>query len=218
MIGQLSFRILWLLALASGVLFCLPLESASAHGEWSREATLLRYKGETRKVEVIASDRRKTAVVEGVSVFVKADGRRLLGTENEGVSTLAELAWASDSTAFYMTQSLGGAVGEWRVAVYEVEKESVRVRDVTQEVMKQFKKHYKCKEPEEPNVGAVKWLNGSKELLVIAEVPPHSSCPEMGKVRGYLVEVLSGKITQEFGERELRARWGRYLGQRFSPK
>lgn len=213
--GQLSFRILWLLALGAGVLVCLPVESVSAHGEWSREATSLGYKGETRKVEVPAPDRRKTVVVEGVSIFVRVDRRRLPGTENEGVGTLAELAWAPDSTAFFITESLGGAVGEWRVAVYVIENQSIHVKDVTQDVIKQFKGHYECKEPEEPNVGAVKWLNGSTKLLVIAEVPPHSSCPEMGKLRGYLVEAVSGKITQEFDESELRARWGPYLGQRF---
>lgn len=91
------------------------------------------------------------------------DGRRLQGTENEGVPLpLAELFWAPDSAAFFITYSWGGQVGEWRVRVYVIEKEGVRWSDVTQEAVKRFKKHYKCHDPEDPNVAAATWVKDSK--------------------------------------------------------
>ena len=102
--------------------------------------------------------------------------------------------------------------------VYVIEKESIRWSDVTQEAVKRFRKLYKCREPEDPNVGAATWVKGSEQLLLITEVPPHSSCPEMGKIRGYLVEVPSGKIIREYAEGDVRARWGWHLGYRFGPR
>ena len=155
-------------------------------------------------------------IVEGVRFGVVMDGKRLTGTEQKGISTLAELAWSPDSRAFFITESYGGAVGDWHVWIYVIQGATLRFHHVTQEVVKQFKKHYQCEEPEEPNVGAVTWVKDSAQLLVVAEVPPHSTCPEMGKVRGYIVEVPTGKIVEEFDQKELRARWGRYLGQRFA--
>jgi len=156
-------------------------------------------------------------VVDGTSLAVTRKGARLAGIEKEGVAKLAELRWSADSAAFFVTQSYGGEVGEWLVWVYRIQGDRVQRTSVTQEVAREFKKHYRCREPEEPNIGAVKWLEGSNKLLLVAEVPPHSSCPEMGKVKGYVVEVPGGRIVQEFGDRELSLRWGRELGRRLSP-
>lgn len=189
--------------------------SPAGAGEWSKEATPLLYTGGTRRLQIRAPDPRKTAIIEGVRFYVAMDGRRLPGTEDKGVSTLAELAWSPDSRAFFVTESYGGAVGDWHVFVYIIEKARVRSIYVTEEVVRRFKRHYACYEPEEPNVGAIKWVTDSKQLLLVAEVPPHSSCPEMGKVRGYLVSVPAGAIIKEFTERQLRHRWTRYLGDRF---
>ena len=189
-------------------------ESAAEVAQWSMEATTLPYEVGTRQIEVFAPDRRKKAVIDGVRLSVVMNGKHLPGIEDTGVSTLAELQWSPDSTAFFITESYGGAVGDWRVTVYLSDGRRVRSLDVSKEVIKSFKKHYLCKEPEEPNVGAVKWLNGAKHLLLVAEVPPHSSCLEMGKIRGYIVDIPTGSILQEFTEKKLRPDWGVYLGRR----
>lgn len=218
MILRVSVRIRSLLISALLGSFCLGGEAVATSGEWSREATLLEYHEGARAAAVVASDGRKRVIIHGVALAVEMEGKRLPGIEDAGVSTIAELAWAPDSRAFFITESYGGEVGEWLVSVYLIENERVRREHVTREVVRRFHKHYRCIEPEEPNVGAITWVKGSEQLLVVAEVPPHSSCPEMGKVRGYLVEVPTGRILQEFPENQLKARWGRHLGQRFSPR
>lgn len=192
--------------------FFMSCETMAEVGTWSREATLLT---PLRKLEIPATDSKKIVVISGVDLDVTVEGRKLPGIEEEGVMYPAELFWAPDSSAFFITASDGGAVGTWFVSVYVIEKGRVRYLNVTQEVIMQFKKYYKCDEPEEPNVGAIRWLKGSKNLLLVAEVPPHSTCPEMGRVRGYIVEIPNGKILQEFDEKELRAQWGSHLGRRF---
>lgn len=49
----------------------------------------------------------------------------------------------------------------------------------------------------------------------VAEVPPHSSCTEMWKVMGFLMEIQTGKILVRLEEAKLRENWSEYLGKRF---
>jgi hypothetical protein len=171
-----------------------------------------------KRLEIQSPDAKKTAIIDGIELRVISEGRDLPGANDQGISTLAELAWSPDSTAFFITESHGGEVGDWHVSVYVISRGTLRRTSPVGNVMKEFKRHYGCEGPEEPNVGAVKWLDGSKKLLVAAEVPPHSSCPDMGKVGGYVLLVRTGQIVQEFSEKKLRAQWGRYLGRRFARK
>ena len=187
-----------------------PMEKAI----WSTEATSLLYPYETRRLEIAAPDKRKFVVIKGVTMQVVMDGNPLSGIEDEGVGTLAELAWSPDSSAFFITESDGGLVGTWDTRVYLIEGNRVRRAYVSQEVAKRFKTTYKCREPEEPNIGGIRWIEGSQRLLLVAEVPPHSSCRDMGKIRGYIVRMPTGKITRELDEKTLVAQWGQWLGVR----
>ncbi|MBI4525852.1 MAG: hypothetical protein HY695_18805 [Deltaproteobacteria bacterium] len=188
-------------------------------GEWSKEAnSLLVYAPEPRKIQFTAPDKKTVAVIDGTNLFVVRGGNKLSGIEDEGFLDPAELGWASDSKGFFVTWSDGGSVGWWQTFVYLVEKERVRRINVTKEVEREFKKHYKCTDSEDPNIGAIKWLKGSRNLLVVAEVPPHSTCPQMGLFMGYIVSVPSGKILEQFSQQRLKSVWGRYLGARLNPK
>jgi len=165
-------------------------------------------------MRIPSPDAKKAVLLQGTSIRVKDNGRLLPGTENEGFEPLAELEWAPDSSAFFITESNGGNVGTWGVRIFLVSNEGVKGVDVTRRVTDAFKKTYRCVTPEEPNIGAVKWVNGSTELLLVAEVPPHSSCPEMGKVRGYIVKVPNGIIQKELSRARLQEGWGSALGYR----
>jgi hypothetical protein len=167
----------------------------------------------------VSPNSRKTVYVGETHFLVRADGVWLpFPTKPWGVNGLAELLWAPDSSAFVVTESDGGWVGSWLVNVYRIDGDTVAKLDVSQAVTDVFQKRYPCVEPETPNVGAVAWLEGSKRLLLVAEVPPHSSCHEMGKLGGFVVEVPGGRIVQEYSEAELRDKWGKYLGIRLSAR
>lgn len=197
---------------------CISKEMTKDGASWSKEASILSYRDETRLIKLASPDGKKTAIVGELSIDVMVDGTTLPGTENYGVTSIAELGWAPDSKAFFVTQSLGGAVGEYRVTIFLIGTDSVRSLNIASEAMTEFEKRYECIEPVEPNIGAVKWVDGSKNLLLVTEVPPHSICPEMGKLEGYIVAVPTGRIIKEFSERELRAEYGQFLGTRFTKK
>jgi hypothetical protein len=212
------FSIFCLIAQTCFSTSCAAQNKLAAGAAWSAEAHYLHYDGETRQLEIASPDRKKKAIIRGATLSVMVGDTSLPGLEDIGISSLAELGWSPNSSALFVTQSYGGAVGEWLVTVYIILDGRVEEINVAGEVVKEFRKQYKCEEPEDPNVGAVKWLTDSKDLLLVAEVPPHSSCPEMGMIKGYIVSIPEGKIIEEIDEVALRAKWGIYLGERFNPK
>lgn len=204
-----------LIAYACSVLLILRCYVLAGEAQWSIESTALQYRGGIRHVEVMSPDRKKIVIVDDVKLSVVMDGKHLPGLDNVGVASLSELEWSPDSRAFFINESYGGAIGDWHVKVYLIgDDKTVRRVDIAKKVVSRFEKQYQCKEPEEPNIGAVKWFNGEKHLLLVAQVPPHSSCPEMGKIRGYVVEIPTGKIIKELDGDTLKIEWGTFLGKR----
>ena len=157
------------------------------------------------------------AVFQDFDLFVEKGGRRLEGEREWAFSTLSEVLWAPDSKAFAITGSEGGWVGSWDVEVFYLREQTVRRANITSRVKRDAMRRYQCTDPggnEEPNMGAIGWLDGSSRLLLAAEVPPHSSCPEMGKLMGYVVTVPTGQILERLSEGQLRRRWRASLGER----
>lgn len=203
------------LAAAMGYTPRLTPEERPNEPQWSKSATALAWQGETRHLTIDSPDKRAAVVVGETRLQVFRGAKDLAGTENSGVSTLAELLWAPDSSAFVVTQSDGGWVGNWYVTVYAVGSDSVHKFNVMKPVSASFKKTYTCDDAENPNVGAVAWLGGSKELLVAAEVPPHSSCRGMGNVAGFVVDPKTGNVLAALTEGQLRKHFAEFLGTRF---
>ncbi len=133
--------------------------------------------------------------------------------------------WSPDSRAIAVTWTDGGLVGSWQVDVYSVDRERLRPVNVTKAVRRDLARSYPvCKKffsscskadvksfknnLEWVNVAAIKWLDGSKKLVLLAGVPPSSSYgSNMSKVKGYVVEVPSGRIAQILTKRAFLTRW-----------
>ncbi|WP_130620894.1 hypothetical protein [Dyella amyloliquefaciens] len=128
------------------------------------------------------------------------------------IDDLAEVSWGPDSREFAVTASDGGWVGTWAVTVYAVESTGVRKYDVSQPIAARFQAR-KGGCDEIPNVAAAGWL-APDVLLIVAEAPPHSSCKDMGAIRGYELSVRDGKIRREYNSSQLAANFGNRLGER----
>jgi hypothetical protein len=196
--------------------FASSIEDHAEAAEWSRQAVSLGYEKGSRRMEIPSPDGRKKVIITDVVLSVLSNGRRLSGTEDIAISALSELLWSPDSLAFAITESYGGSVGDWHVRVFLIAGDALVQRlDVDDEVANAFKKDYSCEPPEPPNIGALKWFDGGQCIVVIAEVPPHSSCAKMGMWRGFLVNVQTGKLIREWTEREVITLWNNDLGNRF---
>jgi hypothetical protein len=200
------------------LLLCFVDLSCAEPARWSRDAVSFLFAPRGEDVRVLAPDGKRIALFHDFRIDVIEGSERLIEEGRLGIPYFSELLWSPDSNGFVVTESDGGDVGSWRTWVYLIEGRRVRWFDPSKFVVNEFKKHYECMEPEEPNIGAITWIGSSKNLLLVAEVPPHSTCPEMAMVMGYIIEIPSGTIKREISEEKLFADWSQYLGRRFSYK
>lgn len=132
------------------------------------------------------------------------------------ILSLAEILWAPNAAAFALTESDGGWVGSWSVRVGQVSRSGeLRFHEIGRRVSEDFYVRISKRQcPEYANIGAIAWVKGDTELLLVAEAPPHSSCPVMTAVCGYVVAIPSGVIRHRLGPQALKRDWGNALGSR----
>lgn len=159
----------------------------------------------TKRLEIPSPDGRKSINIhrlKGTSdgppgVWLSVNGKDFgidLGWWVDG-----EAAWAADSKAFFITYSDTGAVGQFHVKIVYVTNSGVQVLEPIPDGSVLLRPH--CYDPEAPNVGAIKWMgSGSKSLLIAVEVPPHSSCANMGTFEVFEIELPSGKVVSRYDQ------------------
>lgn len=203
------------------LLFCLSLlagavpKIAAEEGAWSKQAFSV---PSQRAFKVPSPDRKKIVLVHEMTLAVTDAGVPVPGIEGYTIVLPAEIAWAPDSKAFVLTANEGGQDEAWYVTVYLLEYDRVNYYDVTAEAAGRFKERFACLANDQPNIGAIKWLKESKNLLLVAEVPARASCSEKNVCWGYVVEVPSGKVLSELEPKKLQDDWGEYLGPRIVKK
>ncbi len=150
----------------------------------------------------------------GELVLQNSDGK----TAELGVMAqpdLTEVLWSADSRHLAINTSDGGAVGTWEAKLFAVDAQgepaAIELSDITQKISKKI---LRCKPQEIANFAALAWVK--QDLLLLAEVPPHSSCANMGKIAGFRVALKSKKLMEVFSEKSLRANRQKLLGCRFS--
>jgi hypothetical protein len=181
-------------------------------GIWGSESTLLAWSDGKRTITLPSPSGKMEVRVHDDELTIFENGRPKAIAAILAVDSVAEIAWAPDSKAFFVTSSDGGIVGTWSAKIYQLGKK-VKVLDPTEAARNDFKAATTCQE--EPNLAAVAWLKGSQELLLIGEVPPHSSCPDMGTFIGYAVSLPTGSIKIRLLKGAVLRDWGPILGTRF---
>jgi hypothetical protein len=146
---------------------------------------------------------------ENHEVVVRAYGREHRTTA--GALVNAEVAWAPDSTAFFVTYSEGGNVGTYHVKLVHVTASGLAVTEPIPEGRKLGAPT--CVDVESPNVGAVRWTGrGSRRLLVAVQVPPHSSCADMGTFSLFEIELPRARVIKKWSQLDGKKRFGTSLG------
>jgi hypothetical protein len=130
---------------------------------------------------------------------------------------LAELDWASDGNAFFVTQSDAGPLGTWSVTSYTFDADRAEEVDVSALAVQQFVKSNACRDARSviPNATGVTWVNGSKDVILAVAVPFDVHTCAGDSIAGYRVNARSGAIEEEFTFVELQRKWGRLLGRGF---
>lgn len=129
-----------------------------------------------------------------------------------------ELLWAPDSRSLAVTADDGGATGTYELTLLVKKPKGRHWReiDVSRPVAELFAPRMRCDDDEIPNVAAVGWTSG-KRVIVVAQVPPHSSCRNMGMIAGYIVDADTGEPLMDVSLETLRKRYGAMLGTELKP-
>jgi hypothetical protein len=194
--------------------------SADAAYLWPGPTVIADYPKDGRSIEVASPDKRLVLLIgeSTLSVAPANHPGKHIGPDIP-VEDLAEVLWAPDSKAFALTQSNGGWVGSWNVAVYLVNEDGIQRINIGDQAFAEFKARKVVRKKdcniEAPNIGAVAWIDGSSRLIILAEAPPHSSCCDMGYVKGFLLEIPNGKILARYSRAELGRTFKNRLGGRF---
>ena len=206
----------WTRSLAFAVLVVQLLFSGFAAGEegvWSKHSVLLPANAPFR---VLAPDRRRAVFVEGKSLTVLEAGQRLEGLEGYSLLGRSEIGWSPDSKAFFLTASEQSAEGPWYVVLFTIENGRVALNEPFENIFARMHDRYPCLGTTDPDMGAVQWIKDSTEILIAAQVPKRSACPDRGALRGFVLRASSGEIKREFDEEHLRETFSNHLGGRIA--
>jgi hypothetical protein len=139
-----------------------------------------------------------------------------------------EALWAPDSDAVAVTHSLGGALGTYQVLIYRPENSGPD--DIATEVRRDLSHRFPAcvggqsgctadqrklmrNDPKWVNVAAIRWMENSKRLLIMAWVPDSSAFgANLGRYNGYLVDAHTGRILTRYSEQEFKRRFKKYCG------
>lgn len=185
-------------------------------GIWSAKGVSLSRSAGDRAIEVLAPDGNARIAYEKEGLVLYQNGRKYLLSEVVSTAWLTEVIWSPDSRRFIVNTSDGGAIGTWDSLLYSIKDNGppslTTIRDVLGTVASAFPD---CETPEIANIGTVDWLDDPGELLVVIESPPHSSCRNMGDMKGIRVSISSGTVLDQIPDPILRRDWMLSLGPRF---
>lgn len=168
--------------------------------------------------KIIWSPNRQLGLKETVDGLSLAGKKIALLRQILSPPSLTEVIWASDSKGFVVNASDGGAVGTWKAYLYLFSPDGrLLPRNLDALISPKVRNFPHCIDQEAANFGAAGWMSNDEELLVVVEVPPHSSCQNAGAIEGFRVDVTSWKVTARIPEPRLRQDWKQYLGNRLVP-
>jgi hypothetical protein len=144
----------------------------------------------------------------------------------------AELLWSPNSKAFFINGGCGSSISGFVVSVYQIDSANLDVDpDFTKEAWHDMVKAFppcralnhdpeECKDmqtdSEYYNMSGIDWLEDSSGIVVMSEVPPTSRYGGiMGAVKGYELEVPSGKILRRLDAKQLKMKWQKSMSWKF---
>lgn len=122
----------------------------------------------------------------------------------DDISAGTFVKWAPDSNAFYVMWSDGGMIGAYHVRAFRVLNDRAIESMAPKAVETDFARHHYC-EARGNNLYAIKWMHGSKDLLLQPEVYPTGDCgPQLGFTSGYLADLDTAELKQRYTAAQMR--------------
>jgi hypothetical protein len=215
------FRLKLLLIFYFATLTHAALAASTGIGVYSHDAVDLwsQVAGTPKPFTILSPDKRTSVRVTYIEdkvgnekVLLHVNGAMGPGTIALGPGVGSELLWSPDSRSFFVTTSDEGANGSYRLLIAEQFGGKFGSRDLSKLIYRAFGSPVRCGAPELPNVGGIKWLGESGNVLVAAEIVAHSNCDSNGTFKAYEVDPRTMRVMKSYGQLEAKHLFGDSLG------
>jgi hypothetical protein len=124
----------------------------------------------------------------------------------------SEVLWAPNSQAVALTTVSEGLSGAYRTVVIGRSPHGLQRRDLTTLIRHTFGRPTLCTWPEVPTVAAIAWLDGSRHLLVAAQIVPRPNCDSYGTFTAYEIDPWTLHIVHRYDQLEAKHLYAHQLG------
>lgn len=170
---------------------------------------------ETHNVDDPAPDRSSYVALRGDEVPYVVIGQTSYGLkgldkiyEQGGNESLTHVMWAPNSRVFAINVSDGSAVGGWHSIIYRITGGGApTAMDVGEILSVQLRGFAQCGDDSYANVQTVAWLGEGPRAAILASVPDHSICSNMGDYKGFIIDTGSGKIISWLSRPQVPQSW-----------
>jgi hypothetical protein len=197
-------------SLVLGLFLILPVQSPAGKPDCEADVFVLQ---DLEKQPRVASPDGRYGIVLAVAsenddhgqIRILENARLLATYPLNDLSAGVFVKWSDDSRAVYVDWSDGGMIGGYHLRAFRIDDGVVRELPLSTPAETEFERKYPCK-TRGHNVYAVRWLNGSQEMLLALEVYPTSDCGKnLGLFRGSRVRSIDGAILERYSERRLKS-------------
>ncbi|NUQ29266.1 MAG: hypothetical protein HOQ35_12230 [Acidobacteriaceae bacterium] len=138
--------------------------------------------------------------------FVLRRGEKeLLRTGLDGLSASVAVVWNEETTAFAVTWSRGGSIGDFVTKVFALRNDQVTELPGPAKTFKEFQKRHHCPVRGE-NQQAFAWDRATGGLVMVYSVYPTGDCGlQGGYTEGYLIDPHTGSDLRRFTRQQLAA-------------
>jgi hypothetical protein len=192
---------------------CSTSSAADCGGIWSSSGKQPRV-GDAYTADSIPSPDKKLSVsVSDESVEMLRQNGGAAGLNVPANTAFMEILWSPESTSFSINVSEGTQDGPWQTFAYVVKNETPSWLTLY-DAKNAAGALPRCETKTAPNLATLAWLEGGKEILVVAEVPDLPSCKNKNEVAGYRVSAETGKVIENLDAATLQQKFGKELGCR----
>lgn len=202
---------LMILALVVGLYPCIGRGADQHQSFWSEGAKVFKAKENGSYESILSPDGEIRLSFNGAGFTFQDKQGKVLAQLQDSISTpeLLEVGWSPDANDVFINASDGGASGTWSTRVFKRSDAGLREIPIEKLIEKVSTLRSDCRFK---NVGAVAWIEGHRNLLVLEQVPDSSGCTNMGKVVGYVLDVVTPKVLERLNAEQVKARFHSQLG------
>lgn len=144
-------------------------------------------------------------LTKAFSFRVLSGGKQVATLSYRDISCCLEVGWSPDSSQFFIMYSDGGAMGGFHTHIFRIAGGRIFENPVTRIVANRVQSLHYSATPG-INLYILDWTPDSRDVFLIAEVPPVSDYGKnMGFYTGFMADASSGKILRRFDEEETSA-------------